>query len=142
MLTWTLAGAILLGAPALKEVRKPAKPPEGEWTVERLECSGSVTDESGYADKPTARVTATKSHLLFRGVEVFGPWGVSWFSVGGRLEADFETDNHKTVSKAIWRIEGGTLQICKSGPGEARPTEFTAPKGSGRTLWVYARKPV
>jgi len=40
MTTSMLVAALLLGAPAPKEERKPTKEPLGEWVIERLEFNG------------------------------------------------------------------------------------------------------
>jgi uncharacterized protein (TIGR03067 family) len=41
------------------------------------------------------------------------------------------------IDEAIYRLEGDTLSICTG--SRERPTEFTAPEGSGRVLEVYRR---
>jgi uncharacterized protein (TIGR03067 family) len=41
----------------------------------------------------------------------------------------------------IWKCEEGVLTICSATIGQARPTEFAAPKGSQRRLNVYKRHP-
>jgi len=41
----------------------------------------------------------------------------------------------------IYKIDGGTLTICRSAPGKARPTEFSSNPGSGLTLMSYRREP-
>ena len=41
----------------------------------------------------------------------------------------------------IYKLEGDTLTICVADPDTPRPTAFSAPKGSGRTLQRFRRKP-
>jgi hypothetical protein len=46
----------------------------------------------------------------------------------------------KTIQlTGIYLLEGDTLKICASEAGQARPTEFTSPKGSRLTLFVLKR---
>jgi hypothetical protein len=40
----------------------------------------------------------------------------------------------------IYKIEGDLLTICRSAPGEARPTEFASTPGSSHTLMTYKRE--
>lgn len=39
----------------------------------------------------------------------------------------------------IYQLDGDTLRICFGEKGQARPTEFTSPKGSRLTLFVLKR---
>jgi uncharacterized protein (TIGR03067 family) len=41
--------------------------------------------------------------------------------------------------RGIYQLDGDTFMDCFSEAGGARPTEFRAPKGSGRTLVTYRR---
>jgi uncharacterized protein (TIGR03067 family) len=45
----------------------------------------------------------------------------------------------KTVP-GIYEIDGDTVRVCFSRPGDDRPSEFSAKAGSGRTLVVYKRE--
>jgi uncharacterized protein (TIGR03067 family) len=42
---------------------------------------------------------------------------------------------------AIWECEGDVLTVCSARPGDPRPTDFTAPRGSHRKLGAYKRNP-
>jgi uncharacterized protein (TIGR03067 family) len=40
----------------------------------------------------------------------------------------------------IYKIEGDTLTICRSAPGQERPKQFSSEPGNGLTLMTYSRK--
>jgi uncharacterized protein (TIGR03067 family) len=40
----------------------------------------------------------------------------------------------------IYKLEKDTLTICMAAPGQPRPSEFKAEKGSGRTLRTFVRE--
>ena len=42
--------------------------------------------------------------------------------------------------QGLYKLDGDTYTEVIAQPGKPRPTSFTAPKGSGRTLLVYRRK--
>ena len=43
------------------------------------------------------------------------------------------------TSRAIYKIEGDRLTICRSAAGSPRPTAFASEPGSGHTLMTYRR---
>jgi hypothetical protein len=136
MVTWTLAASLLLGAPALKDVRKPTKPPAGKWAVERLEFDGSVIIKA--QDRHCVhQFIPTGRWQTLNGLHSFD--AAAFFEAAGGLEADFNPDDPKKLRKAIWKVEGDTLSVCEARPGAARPTEYIAPQESRRSLWVLKR---
>jgi len=40
----------------------------------------------------------------------------------------------------IYKLEGDVLTICTASPGQPRPEQFKADKGSGRTLQTFQRE--
>ncbi len=84
--------------------------------------------------------------LVFRGdrLELFGQKAGS-FSIDAtsqpkRMDWDvvrIAKDGGRNLG--IYKLEGIRLTICQARPGVPRPTDFTAKKGSGRSLTVYER---
>jgi uncharacterized protein (TIGR03067 family) len=134
-----LAAALLLGAPAPKEERKPADQPLGEWMIERLEFNGRPIETKSYQ---TVSINADAVALLMGGHYRSSSEPAVFFEPGrGKAEVDYYPGDPKKLRKGIWRLEGDTLTICDAGRGVERPTEFTAPEGSKRSLWVLKRVP-
>jgi uncharacterized protein (TIGR03067 family) len=51
-----------------------------------------------------------------------------------------EGDIKGKTALGIYKIENDLLTICRTSPGDARPTEFTSKPGSGHTLMTYRRE--
>lgn len=51
-----------------------------------------------------------------------------------------EGANRGKTALGIYKIEDDLLTICRSGPGQARPTQFASDAGSGHTLMTYKRE--
>jgi len=133
-----LAAALLFGAPAPKDERKPAKEPLGEWTIERLEFSGREIETSAYHSVSIAVDTVS---LLMGGYRSSSESATFFVPDRGKAEVDYFPNDPKNLRKGIWNLDGDTLTICDAGRGVERPTEFTAPEGSKRSLWVLKRVP-
>jgi uncharacterized protein (TIGR03067 family) len=133
---------VTLGAPRPKEkqVRTPVDPPGGEWSVEKIEEDGEVWR----LDKPAAvewiaRFTSDKWIVSARGSTIADA-RVGYYQNGTAFEMDLSPQDPKTMRKGIWKIDGDLLLLCYGAHGGDRPTDFTAPKDSGRKLWTFKRK--
>jgi uncharacterized protein (TIGR03067 family) len=134
-----LAVPLLIGAPALKDGRKSAEQPLGEWAIERLEFNGRLIET-----KPDDRmsISADAFALLRLGKFQSSSEPAAFFKADrGKAEVDFYPDDPKKLRRGIWKIEGDTLTICDAGRGVDRPIEFAAPEGSKCSLWVLKRVP-
>jgi len=123
-------------APRLKDP-PPQASAEGRWTVERYEKDGHVRDAASMAGYVQVH-TKTASTLEYNGGEV-GTEKVKYSEAGGVHQMDFTSDQWAGVKRGIWKVEGDTLTECESAVDGERPTDFTAPAGSGRSLWVLKR---
>jgi uncharacterized protein (TIGR03067 family) len=136
MLTWVIAGSLVLAAPGLKEQPKP-KAPVGRFTIERWEVDGVVMNRPDLANY-VMRHEATSVTLELNGRDIKSEM-VTFSHAAGVGQAEFRADESAPVKKAIWKFEGDTLTICESDAGGERPTEYTTARGSKRTLWVLKR---
>jgi uncharacterized protein (TIGR03067 family) len=113
---------------------------EGEWSMVSGEANGvSLPWETVQTGKRVAKD------------------GETTITIGGQLyfKAKFSIDPTKTPKAidyamtagptkgkthlGIYELDGDTVKFCFAAPGKERPTEFTAPEGSQRTLSVWKR---
>jgi hypothetical protein len=136
MVAWALTATFVLGAPALKDVRKPAKAPDGDWAEVYFQRDG----EGGtLPPMPKVRVTAT---AIDWGPPLSPPRAVAFFEpAGGPAEVDLDPGDPKKLQRGIWRLDGDTLLLAVADQGCARPARFRTSAGSGHTLWVFKRVP-
>jgi hypothetical protein len=128
-----LMTALLIEAPALKEVRKPDKQPQGEWCMERI-------DQNGHSEELRDYAFASERQFGYGFGGVVTRWDASFFRVDGEGQVDFISEwGQNKLSKGIWKIEGDRLMICMSHAGGMRPSEFAAPRGNARLLYVLRR---
>jgi uncharacterized protein (TIGR03067 family) len=135
MYAWVIAGSLVIGAPALKDNRKPVQPPAGEWVVERFALHGR---EFGFVKGDKCWFTPTSRRFARHEYVMYGDDRAGFFENAGTLEVDF-TDDKFGVRKGIWKVEGDTLTMCEGQCGKPRPTDFAALAESGQLLWVFKR---
>jgi hypothetical protein len=138
-----VAGAAV-GAPRpkdkVKDERTPVDPPSGEWWVEKIEDDGRVLHKKGPREvDQTTRFTSEQMVLFVRGFPI-ADRRVAYFQNGTVFEMDLSPGDPKTMRKGIWKIDEDVMLLCYGAPGGDRPTDFTAPKDSGRMLWTLKRK--
>ena len=131
-----LCVALATAAPRLKDPPAQASA-EGRWTVERYEKEVVVRDATAMAGYVMLH-TKTESTLELNG-RVIGTERVTYTEAGGVHQVDFTSDQWAGVKRGIWKVEGDTLTECESAVDGERPTDFTAPRGSGRSVWVLRR---
>src|SRR6185436_15864674 len=117
-MTPMMAAALLLSAPALKDMRKPTRLHLGEWAVERLEFNG-------HAIEPTTGlslwITADSVTLLRNGLRTSSESAAFFEAIRGKAEVDFYPGDAKKQRMGIWKLEENTLTICEAGRGVDRP---------------------
>jgi uncharacterized protein (TIGR03067 family) len=113
---------------------------EGEWSM-----------VSGEADGQSLPKDAVKGgrRIAKDGVTRITIGGMVYFKAKFTIDPakkpkaiDYEMTEGPTKGKThlgIYELDGDTVKFCFAAPGAARPTEFTAPEGSQRTLSVWKR---
>ena len=129
-----LASVVSIGAPALKENRKPAESPAGQWSIVQVEFSGhqSIRKPDDFC---SIAIDKDSISLLVGGGKSSSE-RVAFFQGN---EIDFYPGDLKRLRKGIWKLSGDDLLICEAGVGKARPTDFSSAKGSGNALWTLKR---
>lgn len=109
---------------------------EGTWIATAMTANGEAA-----ADDDLAKIKLTMGEAGFRMVlptaTKRGEWEVDLNA--SPKEIDFVVDDRPDML-AVYDLAGDTLRICMSQQGEPRPNDFTAKKGSGRTLLVLKRQ--
>ena len=114
----------------------------GTWT-----CSSGINDGKALAQETVQklRLTLTKDggYKTERGKQVL-------FDSTYKIDPDkrpkhidligTEGENKGKAALGIYVLDGDTLKICYTMPGEGRPREFESKAGSGATLVVWKRR--
>ncbi len=130
----TLALALLIGAPALKDKSKPAPTIVGSWAVESVNVSGMATQPG--SDKWTFNADGTRS-IHSAGKEIHS----SRFEIGAKDAAnclDFlATGNAQPTHLCRYKIEGDTLTLTVGHDKTIRPENLDP--AAKATVWVFER---
>mgnify|MGYP000597035577 CR=1 FL=1 len=137
---WQMGCLAAFAAPAPKTVRKPIEQPSGEWTVISIESEGAapITEKEFLLIKTKMCLRKNEIVVLKDDTRIASE-PVAFFDNGGQLEIDICIDDSKRLKKGIYKIAGDLLIICASEPGNERPTNFTAPKGSKKGIMTLKR---
>jgi uncharacterized protein (TIGR03067 family) len=132
---------LLVAADADKvDVKKEMEKLEGDWTMVSGQRDGmSVPDELLNEFKRHTKdgvTTVSNSGQVFLKAKIKidptkKPKTIDYTIVEGA-----EKDN---TMLGIYEFDGDKIKFCIGGPGNKRPTEFTAKEGSGQTLSVWKR---
>ncbi len=123
-------------------IKKERKKYEGTWRVTSLEINGNQASEED-AKKITVVnkldgvwILQVDGGKITEGTSEIDP-------TKSPKTIDFmETEGEKKGKPVLGIYELGedTRKLCFGGPGKERPTDFSAPAGSGRTLVVFKRE--
>lgn len=140
MLAAMMVVLVLVGPAKAQDATQEIKQLEGEWSMQSGEASGQAMPKELVA---TGKRTAKN--------------GETTITLGGQVyfKATFSVDPRKTpkvidylmtegptkdkTHLGIYELKGDTVTFCFAAPGQDRPSEFTAPEGSQRTLSVWKR---
>ena len=116
---------------------------QGEWSATRLVRDGAelpkmmVQTGRRVASQNEIRITFGGQLIIHARVRIDAsaqPVHVDYFNVGGQAKG--------AVQHGIMQWVGDEVCFCMAAPNQPRPTDFTCPAGSGRTLsqWRPAKK--
>jgi uncharacterized protein (TIGR03067 family) len=137
-----LVGVLLLavGDGARDAVKEEAARLGGEWSMVSGEADGqSLPKEFVKSGKRVAKDGVTS---ITMGGTVFFQAKFTIDPAKKPKAIDYAMTEGPTKGKThlgIYELDGDTVKFCFAAPGAARPTEFTAPAGSRRTLSVWKR---
>ena len=130
--------ALAVAAPGPKEAPKKDGPTlAGDWVVQTVVKGGRPSPEEDSALTFTAD---GKAVLKERGKTIDGTYTSDPKKDPAELDLvdPGQMGAPGRTSKAIYKIEGGTLTICTANDGD-RPTAFDSPGGSTRIIMVLKR---
>jgi uncharacterized protein (TIGR03067 family) len=111
---------------------------KGTWKVVSYEDDGKKLDDDAIKDMPS---------LTFDGRKFTWSDGGKGMIIGIDPSKKPKTIDYKSTDKkgkertelAIYELDGDAFKDCTALPGDERPKEFTAKKGSGYSLITYKR---
>jgi uncharacterized protein (TIGR03067 family) len=134
---WTLTGAAAAEDPAKEELRRH----QGTWVA----TSSVYNGEKAPADlvRTIKRAVAGDHVVWMRGEKSFAGTRIELYPREEPKAIDVIPDGgpnrgHRVLG--IYKLEGNALTICMASPGQVRPREFKADKGSGHTLRTFERE--
>lgn len=141
MLSWFVAGAALLGAPALKDAPKGGSDIQGAWRMGGFTRGGK---EGPASDPPIIHTFHSDGSLTYQLGPTGSPkqYGSYKANPKGRpmtieIVVDIVEQGGPGTLKGIYKVEGDVLTMCWS--PKVRPTDFTPPTDPSVTLGVFTR---
>ena len=125
------------GAPKLKETVKLAVTPEGRWSVERFAHDGIEWAAWAIEDCVVA-ISGKTSSLSDPGSDQDGGGRVPRY---GFRRGDGFDGSRRCAEEGDLETRRGHVDDLFGRPGYERPTDYTCPVGSKRTLFVLKRLP-
>lgn len=141
-LTTTL-GAPAQDAPGSKEkaVKKDQLAIEGTWRAVSVEANGNAVNPDDVKKIVVENGRDGEWTILVDGKEVADGTSTVDPTVTPKT-IDFKTTkgpNAGQTTYGIYELTGKTRKICFAEPGRQRPSDFSSPAGSGRTLAIFER---
>jgi len=135
--------ALLIGAdePKKDETARDVERFQGVWTLLSLENNGeSATREALQGRK---LIVTRNDSVFIQGDKVYSRSRQKLDATKSPRQVDItqsEGAEKDKVTKGIYVLDGDDLTICYIYPGDGRPTEFKAGKGSGCILLKFRRE--
>ena len=132
--------AIFTALPAADPPKTDAEKIQGTWDVSRIELNGKVQPKDPLFH---VRVTFDGDKLLTRvGKRQSEARGTFKLDQGHTPKVYDLTTTEGTTVHGIYELNGDTLKVCLSAPGDERPTTMTTNPDDNRTLIVYKREKI
>jgi uncharacterized protein (TIGR03067 family) len=137
MFTTCLGLAIVVGAPGIKDVKKPEPPSVvGEYVLESRTQGGKPI--GGKSQHDTIELTADGGFNFKKDKEVIAGGTFKVDPAKNPSEFDLSLVEGQKPMPGIYKIEKDTLTICYSLDG-TRPTKFESPVASQISVWTLKR---
>jgi uncharacterized protein (TIGR03067 family) len=112
---------------------------QGTWAVTELQMEGQ-TLSGGMLSNARVEITGNRFSSLGMGTVYEGTVTLDVSANPHQLNMKFDAGPEKgNTNLGIYELKGDTWNICLSTRGEVRPTEFSAPAGSGFVFEMLTR---